>query len=415
MVYGLIIHSLSGTVWFAQCFTPEGNDRFKKQRIHEVISAVCREHQFRTACSGGRASGRADFGVKDARRPAGGAEFAPGRATMTMSGKPIGGDKLEHRDELVTTATSAKVLLAAQDGLGAKEYFGHAAATAFGATHKANHAGSTDAANEVGGASGSRFSESLADRSVRKSAATHDQASFLCRPNVNSPSSSSTIARASQNAGVGGFFSVLSPSNSKRLHSRLPARLEANEGAREKLVLGGNSMHNRDAPSSLQASSTVSSFSSSSSSIPSVSSPTKTSFDYAACAIPSGEGVFRMPRSDVLGSPKTIVWRHVLNSVFVLICEPHVDNVLLASNFLSVYVTLLCKEFHDPFIAASPAQFLSSPDTILTLTNKLLPCGQLLFMHPSMADYVASDVFLQEDVEDYFEGNDPAESETTAN
>ena len=36
-------------------------------------------------------------------------------------------------------------------------------------------------------------------------------------------------------------------------------------------------------------------------------------------------------------------------------------------------------------------------------------------MHPSMADYVASDVFLQEDVEDYFEGNDPAESETTAN
>ena len=194
--------------------------------------------------------------MKDARRPTGGAEFAPGRATMTMSGKPIGGDKLEHRDELVTTATSAKVLLAAQDGLGAKEYFGHAAATAFGATHKANHAGSTDAANEVGGASGSRFSESLADRSVRKSAATHDQASFLCRPNVNSPSSSSTIARASQNAGVGGFFSVLSPSNSKRLHSRLPARLEASEGAREKLVLGGNSMHNRDAPSSLQASST---------------------------------------------------------------------------------------------------------------------------------------------------------------
>jgi hypothetical protein len=78
-------------------------------------------------------------------------------------------------------------------------------------------------------------------------------------------------------------------------------------------------------------------------------------------------------------------------------------------------VTLLCKEFHDPFIAASPAQFLSGPDTMLTLTNKLLPCGQLLFMHPSMADYVASDVFLQEDVEDYFEGNDPAESETTAN
>ena len=41
----------------AQCFTPEGNDRFKKQRIHEVISAVCREHQFRTACSGGRPDG----------------------------------------------------------------------------------------------------------------------------------------------------------------------------------------------------------------------------------------------------------------------------------------------------------------------------------------------------------------------
>ena len=84
------------------------------------------------------------------------------------------------------------------------------------------------------------------------------------------------------------------------------------------------------------------------------------------------------------------------------------DNVLLASNFLSMFVALLCKEFHDPFIAASPAQFLSSPDTMLTLTHKLLPCGQLLFMHPSMAEYVASDMFLREDVEDYFEGNDPA-------
>ena len=128
----------------------------------------------------------------------------------------------------------------------------------------------------------------------------------------------------------------------------------------------------------------------------------------------SGEGVLRMPRSDVLSSSKTIVWRHVLNSVFVLICEPQVDNVLLASNFLAVFVALLCKEFHDPFIAASPAQFLSSPDTMLTLTQKLLPCGQLLFLHPSMAEYIASDVFLQEDVEDYFEGNDPAVAENSA-
>jgi hypothetical protein len=103
----------------------------------------------------------------------------------------------------------------------------------------------------------------------------------------------------------------------------------------------------------------------------------------------------------------------VLNSVFVLICEPHVDNVLLASNFLSVYVALLCKEFHDPFIAASPAQFLSSPDTMLTLTHKLLPCGQLLFLHPSMAEYIASDVFQKDDVEDYFEGNDPAVADSS--
>jgi|TARA_B110000090_G_scaffold200471_1_gene241452 hypothetical protein len=36
---------------------------------------------------------------------------------------------------------------------------------------------------------------------------------------------------------------------------------------------------------------------------------------------------------------------------------------------------------------------LQKPEMIMDLTSKLLPCGQLMFMNPSMAQYVASTHF----------------------
>ena len=106
----------------------------------------------------------------------------------------------------------------------------------------------------------------------------------------------------------------------------------------------------------------------------------------------ASEGVIRLPRNELLEFPVLVLWRQVLSSAFVLVCDPE-DNLVLASNFLSVFVSLLSEKFHNPVVAASPEQFLLHPEVVMELTSKLLPCGQLVFMNPSMAQYVSSPYF----------------------
>ena len=76
-------------------------------------------------------------------------------------------------------------------------------------------------------------------------------------------------------------------------------------------------------------------------------------------------------------------------SAFVVVCDPE-DNLALASNFLSIFVSLLCEKFQDPGVTAKPEEFLQQPEIAMDLISKLLPCGQLMCMNPSMAQYVAS-------------------------
>ena len=436
MVYGLIIHSLEGTVWFSHFFTPEGNDSFKKQRVQDVVSDVCREHQFRVACTGKGASRAASV-----KRRGPGQGYDAGRVTMMMSGRPVHATKPSNCEELVTTSTSAKILCAAQIDGGAEDFF-------------ANDSGMEDnltsAHTQRGNLNGSYSKRSYKSDGEPSTRTFDSSMSFLCRPTEPSSAPAHSISSSEKptvrkgglggaSDGVSGFFSVLSPSKDikklrqtvKRYGGSLSERKSqlhsdsAPQGANAK----ADQVFHPDATPHLSRSDGVALHATSSPKMnaeatetdaiegiaektaektPSLASAAAAAAAATKSGIASGEGAFRITRSDILSSSKTVIWRHVLNSVFVLICEPQVDNTLLASNFLAVYVSLLCKEFHDPFVAASPSQFLSSPDTMLTLTNKLLPCGQLLFMHPSMAEYIASAAFLREDVEDYFEGNDPA-------
>eukprot|EP00434_Breviolum_minutum_P011358 symbB.v1.2.010023.t1/scaffold650.1/size176305/2 len=97
-------------------------------------------------------------------------------------------------------------------------------------------------------------------------------------------------------------------------------------------------------------------------------------FDYT-------EGILRLQASSLFEYPKLVVWKHVDKVVYTLICEP-LDNPLLASNFLTLFVHELSDHFRK---AGNMVEEISSrPDEIFTILNFMLPGGQLLFTNSNL-------------------------------
>merc|ERR1719433_735527 len=88
------------------------------------------------------------------------------------------------------------------------------------------------------------------------------------------------------------------------------------------------------------------------------------------------DGILRLQASTLFEYPKLVVWKQVDKVVYTLICEP-LDNPLLASNFLTLFVN----ELNDHFRKGGSVmeEVAARPDEVLAILNFLLPGGQLLF------------------------------------
>eukprot|EP00425_Heterocapsa_triquetra_P028092 CAMPEP_0195115676 /NCGR_PEP_ID=MMETSP0448-20130528/109734_1 /TAXON_ID=66468 /ORGANISM="Heterocapsa triquestra, Strain CCMP 448" /LENGTH=162 /DNA_ID=CAMNT_0040152799 /DNA_START=101 /DNA_END=589 /DNA_ORIENTATION=- len=88
------------------------------------------------------------------------------------------------------------------------------------------------------------------------------------------------------------------------------------------------------------------------------------------------EGILRIQASTLFEYPKLVVWKQVDKVVYTLVCEP-LDNPLLASNFLTMFVHELNDHFRK---GGSIVEAVAErPDEVLAILNFLLPGGQLLF------------------------------------
>eukprot|EP00927_Polykrikos_kofoidii_P044997 TRINITY_DN38859_c0_g1_i1.p1 TRINITY_DN38859_c0_g1~~TRINITY_DN38859_c0_g1_i1.p1 ORF type:complete len:201 (-),score=29.73 TRINITY_DN38859_c0_g1_i1:30-632(-) len=88
------------------------------------------------------------------------------------------------------------------------------------------------------------------------------------------------------------------------------------------------------------------------------------------------EGILRMHASALFEYPKLVVWKQVDKVVYTLICEP-LDNPLLASNFLTLFVHELKDHFRKG--GSIVEEVAARPDDVLAILTFLLPSGQLLF------------------------------------
>eukprot|EP00930_Biecheleria_cincta_P097182 TRINITY_DN88901_c0_g1_i1.p1 TRINITY_DN88901_c0_g1~~TRINITY_DN88901_c0_g1_i1.p1 ORF type:complete len:215 (-),score=48.71 TRINITY_DN88901_c0_g1_i1:74-688(-) len=115
---------------------------------------------------------------------------------------------------------------------------------------------------------------------------------------------------------------------------------------------------------------------------PSAAFKAQPGFDYT-------EGILRLQGSTLFEYPKLVVWKHVDKVVYTLVCEP-LDNPLLASNFLTLFVHELSDHFRK---AGSLVDEVSSkPDEILVILDYLLPGGQLLFTNSNLHRYLKSQI-----------------------
>lgn len=90
------------------------------------------------------------------------------------------------------------------------------------------------------------------------------------------------------------------------------------------------------------------------------------------------EGILRLQASPLFEYPKLVVWKQVDKVVYTLVCDP-LDNPLLASNFLTLFVHELNDHFRkDGSVIEAVA---TRPDEVLAILNFLLPGGQLLFIN----------------------------------
>lgn len=101
------------------------------------------------------------------------------------------------------------------------------------------------------------------------------------------------------------------------------------------------------------------------------------------------EGIIRLHSSPLFESPKLIVWKQVDKVVHTLVCEP-LDNTLLASNFLTLFV----HELNDHVRKGGSVveETVARPDEVLTILNFLLPGGQLLFTNLHLYKHLKAQV-----------------------
>eukprot|EP00421_Protoceratium_reticulatum_P023016 CAMPEP_0168385508 /NCGR_PEP_ID=MMETSP0228-20121227/14956_1 /TAXON_ID=133427 /ORGANISM="Protoceratium reticulatum, Strain CCCM 535 (=CCMP 1889)" /LENGTH=171 /DNA_ID=CAMNT_0008398695 /DNA_START=192 /DNA_END=704 /DNA_ORIENTATION=+ len=88
------------------------------------------------------------------------------------------------------------------------------------------------------------------------------------------------------------------------------------------------------------------------------------------------EGILRLQASALFEYPKLVVWKQVDKVVYTLVCEP-LDNPLLASNFLTLFISKLNDHFRKG--GGIVEEVVARPDEVLAILNHLLPGGQLLF------------------------------------
>ena len=362
MPYALIICSAqTGTVYHYQFYTPEGNDIHRKARLREIVSVVCSEYRFRVECSTSNNRHRQ-------------------HAATTMSGRPIG---QQNRDELITTATPASVLRAVETGNNA---------SMSSTTHRRNHNRSNN----------SPVSSNNSTTNINSNTNTNT--------NTNSNTPFRTKARKGQNGiesdSSSSFLSPFASRSRNNKNTTTTSNAFSCEPPTEKMgMMSGlfSSLRNAWIPSP-----------STGSMPPRQSSPT--AMEQAASdaargrGLAASEGIIRLPRNELLECSKLIVWRQVLSSAFVLVCDSD-DNLVLASNFLSIFISLLSEKMNSSIVASTPELFLQQPEIVMELTAKLLPCGQLIYTNPSMAQYIASPHFqansydMAESSDVVFDGN----------
>jgi len=104
----------------------------------------------------------------------------------------------------------------------------------------------------------------------------------------------------------------------------------------------------------------------------------------------SNQGEFRIPAGSFFDSQKFVIWRQLLSTVFVIICEPD-ENRLLASNFLSLLPRILIDNFKNPQLTIQPKEMLLKPEEVLILIQSYLPNGQLLFANGQFVRHLKRD------------------------
>mmetsp|Transcript_58512 Transcript_58512/g.164035 ORF Transcript_58512/g.164035 Transcript_58512/m.164035 type:complete len:201 (-) Transcript_58512:266-868(-) len=101
------------------------------------------------------------------------------------------------------------------------------------------------------------------------------------------------------------------------------------------------------------------------------------------------EGILRLQASSLFEYPKLVVWKQVDKVVYTLVCEP-LDNALLASNFLTLFI----HELNDHFRKGGSIveEVAARPDEVLAILNFLLPGGQLLFANVQLYKHLKTQI-----------------------
>lgn len=101
------------------------------------------------------------------------------------------------------------------------------------------------------------------------------------------------------------------------------------------------------------------------------------------------EGILRLPASALFEHPKLVVWKQTDKVVYTLVCEP-LDNPLLASNFLTLFVSELNDHFRKGGSVIDEVDL--RPDEVLAILSCLLPGGQLLFTNCHLYRHLKSQI-----------------------
>uniref|UniRef100_A0A7S2TI98 Uncharacterized protein n=1 Tax=Lotharella oceanica TaxID=641309 RepID=A0A7S2TI98_9EUKA len=89
-------------------------------------------------------------------------------------------------------------------------------------------------------------------------------------------------------------------------------------------------------------------------------------------------GVFRIAKSRLFSTPKTVCWLHKSKSICTLICEEHA-NVLLAANQLGMLANSISTHFGPN--ALQDAKIINGrPEEFHMLLDRMMPSGHLQYL-----------------------------------